>query len=148
EARSWNVCSAAGNSSPVSWMTVNALRTRTYVEYTGTARLDRQTKQLVKRLTPGDVAIVDHTDLDRVSAEELAEAGVRVVVNTARSATGRFPNPGPLALVEAGVCLIDAPGADLFDQLAEGSRVTVRGGDVYRDGVRVASGTVLTAGDL
>ena len=69
------------------------------VEYTGTARLGKRTKELVRRLGAGDIAIIDHADLDRVSAEELVESGVRVVVNVAESQTGRFPNPGPLLLV-------------------------------------------------
>ena len=60
----------------------------------GSARLDRRTKRLVHRLGQDDVAIVDHTDLDRVTAEELLETGVRVVVNVAESLSGRFPNPG------------------------------------------------------
>ena len=76
-------------------------------EIVGTARLGRRTKDLVKRLRPGDVAIIDHVDLDRVSAEELAESGVRAVVNVAPSNSGRFPNPGPLELVRSGVCLVD-----------------------------------------
>ena len=83
---------------------------RTFVEHTGPARLDRRTKNLARRLSPDDIAIIDHTDLDRVSAEELIESGVRVVVNVAPSQTGRFPNPGPLLLVRGGVRLIDAPG--------------------------------------
>ena len=77
-------------------------------EITGHARLGRH-QGLVKHLGPEDVAIVDHADIDRVSAEELVESGV--VVNVARSTTGRFPNPGPLELVRAGVRLVDAPGA-------------------------------------
>jgi uncharacterized membrane-anchored protein len=121
---------------------------KAFVEYTGPARLDRLTKQLVRRLVPGDIAIVDHTDLDRVSAEELVEAGVRVVVNVAESQTGRFPNPGPLLLVESGVRLIDAPGADLFDTVSEGERLTVRAGGVYRNGTRLASGRVLRTEEL
>jgi uncharacterized membrane-anchored protein len=121
---------------------------RAFVEYSGTARLDRRTKQLVRRLEAGDIAIVDHADIDRVSAEELAESGVRIVVNVAPSQTGRYPNPGPLQLVQAGVCLIDAPGADLFETVAEGSRITVRGGNVCRGEVEVASGHVLTEAEL
>ena len=74
-----------------------------FVEFTGHARLDRRTKHLTKRVGPDDVAIIEHTDLDRVSAEELIESGVRVVVNVAPSQTGRFPNPGPLELVRGGV---------------------------------------------
>ena len=61
-----------------------------FVELTGHAKLDRRTKDLVKRLSADDIAIIDHTDLDRVSAEELAESGVRVVVNVAPSQSGRF----------------------------------------------------------
>jgi uncharacterized membrane-anchored protein len=118
------------------------------VEYTGRARLGRRTKDLVKRLRPDDVAIIDHTDLDRVSAEELAEAGVRVVVNVARSASGRFPNPGPLELVRSGVTLIDAPGAPLFERLADGELVTVRGANIFSNGDRLAEGHELTALEL
>jgi uncharacterized membrane-anchored protein len=119
-----------------------------FVEFTGTARLGRRTKSLVRRLGPGDVAIIDHEDLDRVSAEELLESGVRVVVNVARSQTGRFPNPGPLLLVRGGVRLIDAPGARLFDELGEGEPVTVRGASLFRNGTFLASGRALEAAPL
>jgi uncharacterized membrane-anchored protein len=119
-----------------------------FVELTGQAKLDRRTKNLVKRLSSNDIAIIDHTDLDRVSAEELVESGVRVVVNVAPSQSGRFPNPGPLALVRSGVRLIDAPGADLFETVREGELLTVRGAGVYRNGARVASGRVQDADAL
>jgi uncharacterized membrane-anchored protein len=118
------------------------------VDFTGTARLDRKTKDLVRRLGSGDIAIIDHRDLDRVSAEELAESGVRVVVNVADSQSGRFPNPGPLLLVRSGVKLVDAPGATLFDDVSDGEALTVRGGSVFRNGTCVASGHVLEAGEL
>jgi uncharacterized membrane-anchored protein len=119
-----------------------------FVEYTGPARLDRRTKRLTRRLSSGDIAIIDHTDLDRVSAEELLESGVRVVVNVADSQTGRFPNPGPLLLVRGGVCLIDAPGAKLFDSVDDGELLTVRGSSLYRNGTRVAAGRILGADEL
>ena len=111
-----------------------------FVEFTGTARLGRRTKSLVRRLGAGDVAIIDHEDIDRVSAEELLESGVRVVVNVSRSQTGRFPNPGPLLLVRGGVRLIDAPGAPLFDELGDGEPVTVRGASLFRNGTCLATG--------
>jgi uncharacterized membrane-anchored protein len=114
-----------------------------FVELTGHAKLDRTTKNLVKRLSPDDIAIIDHTDLDRVSAEELLESGVRVVVNVAPSQSGRFPNPGPLALVRGGVRLIDVTGQDLFDEVHEGELLTVRGAGLYRNGTQLASGHVL-----
>ena len=121
---------------------------REFVEFTGHAKLDKRTKHLVRRLSADDVAIIDHTDLDRVSAEELVESGVRVVVNVAPSQSGRFPNPGPLLLVRGGVRLIDAPGAELFEQVSEGELLTVRGGSVFRNGTCVATGRVLRPDEL
>jgi uncharacterized membrane-anchored protein len=119
-----------------------------FVEFTGRARLGKRTKQLVGRLGPDDIAIIDHQDIDRVSAEELLDSGVRVVVNVARSQSGRFPNPGPLLLVRGGVRLIDAPGAALFDELADGENVTIRGSSVFRNGTCVVNGRSLEAGEL
>jgi uncharacterized membrane-anchored protein len=119
-----------------------------FVELTGQAKLDRRTKSLVKRLSAHDIAIIDHTDLDRVSAEELAESGVRVVVNVAPSQSGRFPNPGPLALVRSGVRLIDVAGADLFEEVNEGELLTVRGAGLYRNGTCLATGRVLDEREL
>ncbi|MDX6415325.1 MAG: hypothetical protein QOH23_2735, partial [Gaiellaceae bacterium] len=98
-----------------------------FIELTGHAKLDRRTKNLVKRLSADDIAIIDHTDLDRVSAEALLESGVRVVVNIGESQSGRFPNPGPLALVRGGIRLIEVDGAELFDNVHEGELLTVRG---------------------
>jgi uncharacterized membrane-anchored protein len=119
-----------------------------FVEFSGTAKLDKRTKRLVKRLGPGDIAIIDQEDIDRVSAEELLESGVRVVVNVATSATGQFPNPGPLALVRGGVRLIDAPGSDLFDEVKEGESLVVRGSSVFRNGARLAAGHRLEEEEL
>jgi uncharacterized membrane-anchored protein len=119
-----------------------------FVELTGPAKLDRRTKHLVKRLSADDIAIIDHTDIDRVSAEELVESGVRVVVNVAHSQSGRFPNPGPLSLVRGGVRLIDAPGAELFETVNEGELLTIRGAGIYRNGSCVASGRILEANEL
>jgi uncharacterized membrane-anchored protein len=121
-----------------------------FVELTGPAKLDRRTKNLVKRLSAEDIAIIDHRDIDRVSAEELVESGVRAVVNVAPSQTGRFPNPGPLMLVRSGVRLIDVDGAgqNLFDAVSEGELVTVRGGGLYRNGTRLVSGHVLGEREL
>jgi uncharacterized membrane-anchored protein len=119
-----------------------------FVELTGPAKLDKRTKSLVKRLSAHDIAIIDHTDIDRVVAEELVESGVRVVVNVAESQSGRFPNPGPLVLVRAGVRLIDVPGSDLFDRVNEGELVTVRGAGLYRNGTCLATGHMLDVPQL
>src|SRR6266498_5683030 len=119
-----------------------------FVEFTGRARLGRRTKNLVGRLGPDDVAIIDHQDLDRVTAEELLDCGVRVVVNVSRSQSGRFPNPGPLLLVRGGVRLIDAPGAPLFDEVSDGENVTVRGASLFRNGTCLVNGRTLSAEEL
>jgi uncharacterized membrane-anchored protein len=119
-----------------------------FVEFTGTARLDRRTKRLVKRLGPDDIAIIDHADIDRASAEELLESRVRVVFNVAPSVTGRFPNVGPLALVRGGVRLIDCPGAELFEDVKEGDSLVVRGAGLFRNGTRLAAGHVHTEDEL
>jgi len=114
------------------------------MRHQGTARLDSRTKDLVRRLGPSDIAIIDHADMDRVSAEGLLSTGVEVVVNAARSITGAYPNVGPLLLTRGGVALIDAVGREVFDRVREGQTIQVSGGDVLLDGVVVASGTRLT----
>jgi uncharacterized membrane-anchored protein len=119
-----------------------------FIELTGHAKLDRRTKNLVKRLSPDDIAIIDHADLDRVAAEALLESGVRVVVNVAPSQSGRFPNPGPLALVRGGTRLIDVTADGLFDNVNEGELLTVRGAGLYRNGTCLALGHVLEERDL
>lgn len=118
------------------------------VAYQGTARLGRRTKELVRRLGAGDIAIIDHAELDRVSAEELVESGVRVVVNVSPSTSERFPNPGPLELVRAGVRLVDMPGAPLFEQVSDGERLSLHGARLYRNGVEIASGHELRVEEL
>src|SRR4051812_31421556 len=101
-------------------------------ELSGPARLGRRTKRLVKRLGPDDVAVIDHAAIDRVSGEDLVACGVRCVINVATSASPRYGNQGPVLMTEAGVHLVDMPGAPLFDVLEDGEQVTVRGGRLYR----------------
>jgi uncharacterized membrane-anchored protein len=111
---------------------------------TAPARLDRRTKNLTGRLQPGDIAIIDHADLDRVSAESLIGCQVAAVVNVAASITGRYPNLGPQLLVEAGVPLIDDVGPDVFERVREGERVRLDGDTLYAGDVIAAKGTVQT----
>lgn len=99
-------------------------------ECRGRARLGTRTKRLVKRLDAADIAVIDHEDIDRVSAEDLVAAKVRCVLNVAPSSSGRYPNQGPLILVQAGVHLVDLPGAPLFDEIGDGDELLVRGGRV------------------
>jgi uncharacterized membrane-anchored protein len=103
-------------------------------------RLDRRTKNLTKRLRPGEIAIIDHVDLDRVSAEALVDCRVGAVVNVADSISGRYPNLGPEILVEAGIPLVDGIGREVFSLLHEGERVRLHDGVLYRGEEVVAKG--------
>lgn len=114
----------------------------------GTARLGERTKHLVKRLRPGEIAVIDHVDIDRIAAEELIESGVVAVINAAPSSQGRYPNAGPLMLARAGVRLIDAPDAEPFQRLHDGDRLRIVAGAVYRDGEEVLQGKVLAVAEL
>jgi uncharacterized membrane-anchored protein len=114
----------------------------------GTARLGRKTKELVKRLKPGDIAVIDHTNIDRIAAEELIATGVRVVVNASDSSNGRYPNAGPLLLARAGIRVIDAPRSDIFDRLKDGDPLMISGGTVSRSGEVIVEGRQLEADQL
>jgi len=119
----------------------------TATEIHGAARLGRRTKDLVKRLGPGDVAVIDHRNLDRIAAEELAACGVRATLNASPSSDGTYPNMGPLTLVRAGVRLIDA-GPELFERIGEGAALEIDGGRIRSGGTLVAEGRVLEAEEL
>jgi uncharacterized membrane-anchored protein len=111
----------------------------------GPARLDRRTKSLTKRLSPGDIAIIDHGDLDRVSAEALIGCQVAAVVNAAPSITGRYPNLGPQLLIDAGIPLVDGVGQDVFARVSEGQAVWLDGEVLYLADEIIAKGTLQSA---
>lgn len=107
---------------------------------TGTARLDRRTKRLVGRLRPGDIAVIDHVDLDRVAADSLVAVGVAAVLNARPSVSGRYPNLGPEVLIQAGIPLLDDLGETVFQQIREGDQVRIEGNTVFAGGEPVAHG--------
>jgi uncharacterized membrane-anchored protein len=118
----------------------------------GPVRPGRRTKLLVKHLVPGDVALLDHLDIDRVSAEELIAAETVAVINCRPSSSGTYPNLGPLLLVEAGIKLVDLPTDALFDLVSDGDPLVVRevlrqdgttGAEVLRKGQLLATGEIL-----
>ncbi|MBK5248268.1 MAG: hypothetical protein JJE50_02360 [Actinomycetales bacterium] len=106
----------------------------------GHVRVDASTKTLTKRLKPGDIAIIDHVDIDRVSAEALVARRPAAVLNAADSTSGRYPNLGPGILVDAGIPLIDDLGPDIMS-LREGSAVRLDGATVF-----TPSGSVVAEG--
>src|SRR3954454_24413152 len=108
------------------------------VVHRGKARFGKRTKLLVKRLKPGEIAVIKHEDIDRVAADDLVATGVRCVLNASSSSSGRYPNPGPMILADAGVHLVDLRAADLFELLEDGQELTVKGAEVFRDGAVVA----------
>ncbi len=114
------------------------------MKYKGTAKVDKKTKTLVKRLKPGDVAFIDHDDIDRVTAEALVETRVDVVVNAGRSISGRYANLGPLLIADAGIHLIDAAGPECMTEIKEGDTVTINRDAVIVNQKVVCRGTILT----
>ena len=115
---------------------------------TGVVRVDKRTKNLTKRLRPGDIAVIDHRDIDRVSAEALVACEPLAVVNVAASISGRYPNLGPQILIDAEVPLIDRADPDLFTNVREGERLRVEGGALYRGDELIAKGQLLTEDDV
>jgi len=109
----------------------------------GLARVDKKTKNLIPRLHPGDIAIIDHADLDEVAALGLVEAKVKAVVNAAASISGRYPNQGPLLLAERGIPLIDQAGEQVMEAVKDGEEVFLIGPEIHTAGGLVASGRLL-----
>jgi uncharacterized membrane-anchored protein len=115
---------------------------------TGTARVDRRTKSLTKRLQPGEVAVIDHRDLDKVSADALVGCRPAAVLNAAPSTSGKYPNLGPQILIDAGIPLVDSLGADLFAGLTDAAEVRIEEGQVWVGERLVASGRRQDAGSV
>ena len=114
----------------------------------GRARVDRRTKHLLNRLSAGEVAVIDHEDLDRIAAEGLVEVQPAAIINAARSLSGRYPNVGPLLVAAAGIPLVDDVGHDVMTLIAEGQVVRVDGTDVLVGDEVVAKGTRQTLQSL
>jgi uncharacterized membrane-anchored protein len=135
----------SGGEGRGRWSPRGGLRRRNAVDpdapVTGVARVDRRTKRLVKRLQPGDIAVINHEDLDRVAAETLVDAAPVAVVNAAASISGRYPNLGPLLLCQAGIPLVDDVGPEVMESIHEGAPITIDGGDVVVGREVVARGT-------
>ncbi len=129
-------------------MRVRRRRSSRPVDIAGTARVDRRTKDLIRRISPGDIAIIDHRDIDRVAADALVSAGVAAVVNASPSISGRYPNGGPIRIVSAGIPLLDAVGSEIMDQIREGEVLELREGALWRDDEKLAVGEVLVAEEI
>lgn len=111
----------------------------------GPARIHRRTASVLGRLHEGDIAVLDHLDMDRDTAQSLIDAGVMAVVNASPMISGRYPNLGPERLVEAGVVVLDSAGPEIFDRLKDGAQVRIDGGMVYTGETLVSTARELTA---
>ncbi|MFI0422578.1 hypothetical protein C1I98_27830 [Spongiactinospora gelatinilytica] len=111
---------------------------------TAVARIDRRTKRLTKRLKSGEIAIIDHVDVDRVSAEALVACGAAAVVNVAAGISGRYPNLGPQIVIESGVPFVDNASPELFERIRDGDVVRVNDGVIYLGDEVVGKGDVQT----
>lgn len=120
--------------------------TETLPGRTGTARVDRNTRRLLDRVGPGDIAVLDETDLDRITADRLVEAGVVAVINTSPSISGRYPNLGPETLVDNGIQLLDTVSSDAFGKIKDGARIRIDRGVVYADRLTKREPEVLVEG--
>ncbi|MDV6013435.1 putative cytokinetic ring protein SteA [Haloechinothrix sp. LS1_15] len=110
----------------------------------GVARVNRRTRELLRRVGAGDIAVIDQVDLDRATANALVKAGVAGVVNASPSISGRFPNLGPEILVGAGIPLIDAAGAEVLHAIKDGSKIRLDEGVIYQGERELAQGIVQT----
>ncbi|MGQ9455845.1 MAG: putative cytokinetic ring protein SteA [Armatimonadota bacterium] len=111
----------------------------------GSAKLDRRTKSLAKRLKPGEIAIIDHEDIDSTAAQMLLEARPAAVVNAAKSCSGRYPNLGPRIILEGHIPLVDNAGESVFAKIREGELIEIENEKILRNGELIAVGTLLTA---
>lgn len=114
----------------------------------GTVRTDRDLNRLLQRLNPGDIAVIDILDLDRITADALVDARVSAVVNASPSISGRYPNLGPEVLVANGITLIDSIGPEVFKKVKDGSTVRVHNGGIYNGDRRLIAGTPRTDADV
>ena len=116
-------------------------RTESLPGVSGVARLDRRSSRLAGRLNPGDIAVIDHVDLDRVTAQSLVAAKPAAIVNAAPSISGRYPNLGPQLIVSHNIVLVDNVGAEIFGAVKEGTKIRVDGATVYAGEAAVVTGS-------
>ncbi|WP_455099460.1 putative cytokinetic ring protein SteA [Peptostreptococcus stomatis] len=111
----------------------------------GKLKKDKKTKKLAKRINAGEIALINHIDLDEVAAKSLVEAKIKLVINAAESISGRYPNVGPSILMKENILIIDNIGMEAFDELKEDDEIIVEDGIIYRSDKRIGSGQVMDA---
>ncbi len=104
---------------------------------------DRKTKKLAKRIEQGQIAVINHIDIDEVAANSLVEAKIKLVINADKSISGRYPNAGPRILVDNNILIVDNIGIDAFDDLQEDDFIVVEDGEIYRRDKLIGRGEVM-----
>lgn len=107
------------------------------------ARIDPRTKNLAKRIKPGEIAVIDHQDLDEVAADSLVKARIKLVINASMSISGKYPNPGPARLLESGIGIIDNVGKEIFQKIHEGDLLEIKGSQIWKDRILLGEGHLL-----
>lgn len=114
----------------------------------GKARLDRRTKNLVKRLKKKDIAIINHDDIDEVAANSLIEIKPQAIINATTSITGRYPARGVYKILKAGIPVLDEVGEDIFNRIREGMNLEIKGNQIFFGNLCLAEGKNLTLKDV
>ncbi|HBT16614.1 MAG TPA: hypothetical protein DEB05_06640 [Firmicutes bacterium] len=114
------------------------------MEIRGIVRKDRKTKSLVAKLKQGEIAAIDHPDLDQVAADSLIKTKVRLVINASPSISGRYPNLGPKLLLKAGIPVLDQVGKDCFDTLPDNEEIEVKDERIFYNQNILGKGELLT----
>lgn len=109
----------------------------------GRVRIGKRTKELAKRIKPNEIALIDHRDLDEVAARALVATGTKAVINASPSISGKYPNLGPLALINAGIPLLDDVGDEIFGLLKDGEEIEIEENQLYKNKKKLASGNLL-----
>jgi uncharacterized membrane-anchored protein len=73
----------------------------------GRIKTGKRTKDLIKYLDKKDIALLSHDDIDELAAVSIIDTGVKVVINTGESMTGRYESKGAALLLSNGVKLFD-----------------------------------------
>ena len=100
----------------------------------GKIKKDRKTKNLIKRLKPGDIALIAHKDLDEIAANSLVESKIKCIINTEETISGKYPNQGPSILLEANIPIYEASNKEIIDLVEEGEIIEIDGDKIIYKG--------------
>lgn len=92
----------------------------------GKCKKDYKTKDLVTRILPGEIAIINHPDLDDLAAEALIKKRIKALINISPSLSGRYPAQGTKKILDAGIPVIDSIEPTLMEFAKEGAFIEIK----------------------